>query len=279
MVMLGLALSAAACASVPEPSAPMALGATAAAPRGFVEFCRRQPADCGASPSEMVSLSLAAQGGAGSPTVAAIKYDWSGVFAGHGAPAVAANALSQGVDTPARAVVSYDWSAAFAGDRTSAAPAVQAAADPGVTLTPAIWALVNKTNETVNRGIVSVADADAYGVAEVWSTPLESGGKYGDCEDYVLEKRRALLAAGLPARALSIAVVTTASAQTHAVLLVNTNEGEYVLDNLTPWVLPWSKTSYQWRERQVAGSASRWAFAAMPAAQPSAGAILLASTR
>jgi predicted transglutaminase-like cysteine proteinase len=258
----------------------MALGATAVAPRGFVEFCRRQPTDCGASPSEMASLSLAAQDGAVSPTVAAIRYDWSGVFAGHGgAPAIAANALSQGVDTPALAVVSYDWSAAFAGDATSAAPAVQADADPGVTLTPAVWALVNKTNETVNRGIIQRTDADTYGVAEVWTTPLESGAKYGDCEDYVLEKRRALLAAGLPASALSIAVVDTVGGQTHAVLLVNTHEGEYVLDNLTPWVLPWNKTSYQWRERQVAGSASQWAFAAMSAAQPTGGAILLASTR
>jgi predicted transglutaminase-like cysteine proteinase len=289
----------------------MALGATAAAPRGFVEFCRRQPTDCGASQSEMASLSLAAQGDAGSPTVAAIKYDWSGVFAGHagapalaadalsqgvaspaqaavrydwsgvfaakgGAPVLAANALSQGIDTPARAAVSYDGFPAFAGDRTSAAPAVQMAANQPVTLTPAVWALVNRTNETVNRGIIRRTDAETYGVAEVWTTPLETGAKYGDCEDYVLEKRRALLAAGLPASALSIAVVVTRG-QTHAVLLVNTNEGEYVLDNLTPWVLPWSKTSYEWRERQVAGSASHWAMA--DAAGPQPNGLLLASLR
>ena len=45
-----------------------------------------------------------------------------------------------------------------------------------------------------------------------------------------------------------------------------TDKGEYVLDNLSAWVLPWNKTPYKWGERQVAGSASHWAVAERDAA-------------
>ena len=141
-------------------------------------------------------------------------------------------------------------------------------------LTPDLWAQINRVNAAVNRAIVRRTDIDTYGQAEVWATPLAAGVNFGDCEDYVLEKRRALMAAGVPAPALSIAVVTTSRGEQHAVLLIDTQAGEYVLDNLTPWVLPWRKTSYQWRERQVAGSPARWASARLPI-EP----LLLASLR
>ena len=38
------------------------------------------------------------------------------------------------------------------------------------------------------------------------------------------------------------------------------------LISLTPWVLPWNRTGYQWRQRQVAGAAMRWAMVEDPAA-------------
>lgn len=290
VLTLGLSLSAAACASLPEPSAPMALGAAAAAPRGFVEFCERQPGDCGASPGELAALQR--QRGASAST-AAIQYDWSGVFAGGGQTArpVAVATAPAAVATAGVGPMTYDWSQAFArqlqpavnvaaiGDPAPAAAVVAAPRGEKPALTPQLWSLINGVNERINRAIVQKTDLEAYGVDELWSTPIEAGGKYGDCEDYVLEKRRALLAAGVPKDALSIAVVSTFRGQTHAVLLVATAQGEYVLDNLSPWVLPWSKTAYQWRERQVAGSAASWAFAAgLPApAQPAR--LLLASAR
>lgn len=288
VLTLGLSLSAAACASLPEPSAPMAIGAAATAPRGFVEFCERQPGDCGASAAELASLQH--QRGLSAST-AAIQYDWSGVFAAEGqAPrAVTTPKTSTGASSAALPV-SYDWSQAFArpvtpamnvaavGDPSPAAAVVAASGSNTPALTPQLWALIGSTNERINRAIVQKTDLDAYGVDELWSTPIEAGGKYGDCEDYVLEKRRALLAAGVPKSALSIAVVSTYRGETHAVLLVDTAQGEYVLDNLSPWVLPWAKTAYQWRERQVAGSASRWAYAAaVSSAAPAR--LLLASAR
>lgn len=290
-LVVGLGFSAAACATLPEPSAPMALGAAATAPRGFVEFCGRQPGDCGASPAELDAMSRAAPKGA--PTsVAAIQFDWSGVF---GTTAPAPKAVIPVATAPAPSgdtAFSFDWTQVFARQlQAPVAPSAADAAEPAIAvaepmpsaeklpLTPSLWSLVTRTNETVNRAIVQRTDAQAYGVEEIWSTPLQAGVQVGDCEDYVLEKRRALIGAGLPKEALSIAVVTTSKGQSHAVLLVDTDAGEYVLDNLSPWVLPWTKTTYQWRERQVAGSAARWAFAAGPALETSAPRLLLASLR
>jgi predicted transglutaminase-like cysteine proteinase len=251
----------------------MAMGAVAAAPLGYVEFCERQPADCDATPAEIREMRAASLGS--STSVAAIAYDWSSAF-----KAVGLSPAKIATPEPASplATASYDWSAAFAqaqmernaasapGEAASAAtPVVHRPASPGA----------------VNRAIAERSDQEIYAISEFWTTPLQSGLNSGDCEDYVLEKRRALVQAGLPASALSIAVVDTARGETHAVLLVSTDKGDYVLDNLNAWVLPWRKTSYQWRERQVDGSASRWAYASEGLQQPAAQSpkLLLASAR
>ena len=276
----------------------MALGATAAAPRGFVQFCERQPVDCGASARELGELRRASAQNEGAPTVAAISFDWASVFT---RPAAEAGLAPAAYAAPP-AALTFDWTSTFAADRArrELASATPTAAPPVVSpqvtaqaparltavgaepdrapasavklpMSPTTWSLLTRTNDGVNRAIAQRTDLETYGASEVWALPLVAGLRFGDCEDYVLEKRRALLAAGLPPTVLSIAVVVTSKGETHAVLLVATDEGEYVLDSLTPWVLPWSKTAYQWRERQVSGSASRWAFAA---ASPS---VLLAS--
>lgn len=234
--MLGVGLSTAACASLPEASNPMGLGGAAAPPQGFVQFCERQPADCGATAAELDAMRLAASQTVASP-VAAISFDWTAVFA------------------------QQRGAAPLAGQRPTPTVA-RLARSSTVLLDGKTWAMLTSTNDAINRAIAQGSDLAVYGVAEQWATPLESGRRLGDCEDYVLEKRRALIAAGLPASALSIGVVVTDRRATHAVLLVATDRGEYVLDNLTPWVLPWAKTGYEWRERQVAGSAFNWALAA-----------------
>lgn len=290
--MLGLALSSAACASMPQGSAPMALGAQAVAPRGFVQFCERQPADCGASPAELRQMELAAAQGAAQP-VAAITYDWSQVFP----PARAAQtvAVDAAALTPAAASAGYDWSAVFAQAKVSregspvtkaswTPPPARVAARRQPLSLKAVWPLLTSTNDRINRAISERTDQEIYGVSEYWALPLESGVTSGDCEDYALEKRHALIAAGVPAEALSIAVVQTVRGDTHAVLLVATDHGEYVLDNLSAWVVPWTQAGYTWRERQVAGSPSQWKYAAggepQPAPQPlQAPRLLLASAR
>ncbi len=110
----------------------------------------------------------------------------------------------------------------------------------------------------MNRAIKPQPDWQTVGVAERWDLPLEEGLTGGDCEDYVLEKRRALVAAGVPWQNLSIAIAKTSWGEAHAVLLVLTDRGELVLDNLSSWVTPWQDENYHWLERQAPGKTFEW---------------------
>lgn len=112
-------------------------------------------------------------------------------------------------------------------------------------------------NRHINRTIRAVSDQVAFGKAEYWTIP-RGANAVGDCEDYVLAKREALIEAGTPAQALSIAVVRTRRGDLHTVLLVATAEGEVVLDNLSQWIVSWREAPYTWHQRQARGSALTW---------------------
>ena len=58
-------------------------------------------------------------------------------------------------------------------------------------------------------------------------------------------KRRALIKAGLPASSLRIAYVKTRAGVGHAILVVKTSKGDYVLDNLNRSVRPLSQSGYR----------------------------------
>ena len=128
---------------------------------------------------------------------------------------------------------------------------------PIVSLDKAGWQLVKSINRTVNRRIRRGSDARTFGVEDFWQAPTEAGAR-GDCEDYVLAKRADLISAGIPADTLSIAIVTTRWGESHAVLLVATDTGEFVLDNLSPWISRWDQVDYVWQERQAPGRIFDW---------------------
>lgn len=117
------------------------------------------------------------------------------------------------------------------------------------------WRLLNKINDEVNDEIEPITDQDHWGVVERWDYPTD--GK-GDCEDFVLEKRRRLIAAGLPRQALLISVVRDRKGDGHAVLLVKTDRGDYVLDNQAATILPWTETGYGFVKRQSEENPNKW---------------------
>lgn len=98
-------------------------------------------------------------------------------------------------------------------------------------------AVIKKVNASVNRAIAPRND----GAVDDWSANSASG----DCEDYVLAKRRALIKAGFSPSALRIAYVTTSWGEGHAILVVKTNRGDVVLDNLNGTVRPLSQSGYR----------------------------------
>ncbi len=189
------------------------------------------------------------------------RVTWAEVF--KAGPAAAPAAIA-----PAPSVGKFDWSAHFAATapRTTmeVSPAVLRrveAAPSHPVLDEKLWAQLNKVNRKINHDLVRRSDQDGYGREDYWATPLSDGeAAFGDCEDYVLEKRRALATAGVPQSAMSAAIVTTSWGETHAVLLVDTDKGEYVLDNLSSFIVPWAKAGYVWRERQF-GAAFTWGLA------------------
>ena len=97
-----------------------------------------------------------------------------------------------------------------------------------VVLSPKAWTDLVRVNEWVNNHVKPMTDLEHWGVVERWNYPDDG---YGDCEDYVLLKRKMLMQAGWPREALLITVVRDKKGEGHAVLTVKTDKGEYVLDN------------------------------------------------
>jgi predicted transglutaminase-like cysteine proteinase len=121
-------------------------------------------------------------------------------------------------------------------------------------MTGRLWRKIASVNLAVNDSVKPMSDLDVYGKDEVWAYPHG----VGDCEDYVLEKRRILLAGGIPASNLLITVVRKPDGEGHAVLTVRTDKGDFVLDNLSGAVRQWFETGYRYLKRQASDNAGHW---------------------
>ena len=134
-----------------------------------------------------------------------------------------------------------------------------------IVLTPKAWSDLVKVNNWVNETIKPMTDLDHWGVVERWNYPDDG---YGDCEDYVLQKRRMLLKAGWPREALLITVVRDTKGDGHAVLTVKTNRGEFILDNERNEIVAWNKTGYRFVKRQSQSDPNTWVSLGEPRTAP-----------
>ncbi|MGU3539740.1 transglutaminase-like cysteine peptidase [Methylobacterium sp. A54F] len=116
-----------------------------------------------------------------------------------------------------------------------------------IALTPSAWSTIVSVNRRVNRSLRAMTDQDHWNVPDRWDL-AEDG--IGDCEDFQLLKRHLLVAAGLPRRAMRMTVVIDERGEGHAVLTLITDRGDYVLDNKTNAILPWSQTGYTFIKRE-----------------------------
>jgi predicted transglutaminase-like cysteine proteinase len=269
----GLLTAAPAAASERAPA--MTLGAIEAPPAGFLELCSRAPEHCtaAAAPSAadlevlrqqasrtyfslafgrpLPDAAPAREAPAAGPAPAPVKSFAALVRPGAGfgralpAPAVEPDADAE---APVEALAAADLA-------RPAVARVRAPEAAPLTLERADWRRVQRINREINRAIRHREDRDVYGRADLWAAG-DSG--VGDCEDYALAKRAALIQAGVPARALSIALVETRRGESHAVLLIDTDKGAMVLDNLSPWIRRWDQTPYTWIARQTPGDPLTW---------------------
>lgn len=98
---------------------------------------------------------------------------------------------------------------------------------------------LRQVNFQVNRSIEPQYDAPGE---DDWEADVAAG----DCEDYVLTKRRRLIELGWSPNALRVAIAYTPNNNGHAVLVVSTSKGDLVLDNRNNAVLNWRDTDLRW---------------------------------
>lgn len=121
-------------------------------------------------------------------------------------------------------------------------------------LTEERWKTMLDVNYTANTTITPMTDMEIYGVEERWAYPTT----VGDCEDFVLLKRKMLMNKGFSASNLLITVVLQPNGEGHAVLTVRTDRGDFVLDNMRNKVMNWSETEYTYLKRQDTVNPGRW---------------------
>jgi len=106
---------------------------------------------------------------------------------------------------------------------------------------------LEQVNSYVNQNVAPVTDLELYGKVEWWTYPT---AWKGDCEDYVLLKRRMLMERGWPESMLLITVVRDENNEGHAVLTARTDAGDLVLDNKRKDIVRWTDTPYTYVKQQ-----------------------------
>jgi predicted transglutaminase-like cysteine proteinase len=108
-------------------------------------------------------------------------------------------------------------------------------------------------NRDVNRAITPKADEGGV-LDERWHILPNAGA----CHDYAVTKRHELLQRGWPSRSLLLAEVVVPSGEHHLVLVVRTDDGDLVLDNLNAGMRQWTRTPYQWVRIQSPADPNMW---------------------
>lgn len=115
---------------------------------------------------------------------------------------------------------------------------------------PELLSLLQETNASVNGSLQFSPDPENSGLEEYWDYPKRG---VGDCEDFVLEKRRLLVEAGLPSASLTCGIAFhEVQLYPHAILFAETTAGTFVLDNLHDEVMCWDALPYFYTRRERA---------------------------
>ena len=254
----------------------MPVGQQVVPPFGYLVFCKQSPANCeqprevaaqvqpiaANPPQEEAPLATASLGA----TKPAYRSD-GGIALPRAKPANLGD-----VATTQRLTLQLPASAARLEMRPEASVLPQTSAHPDLgvqrvnaivppilqqtmALTSARWHELTAINTRVNDQVRPVRDEVLYQRSEWWAYPTNNAG---DCEDYALMKRKLLLAKGWPASALLLATANQWNGEGHAVLVVVTDRGDFVLDNQTGTIVGWQDAPYKWISRQSQEDPNKW---------------------
>jgi predicted transglutaminase-like cysteine proteinase len=93
------------------------------------------------------------------------------------------------------------------------------------------YKLASRINSDVNASVTWMSDSEQFGVPEFW---CEARNGFDDCDGYALLKRELLRRQGFDADKIHIAtcwINVKADNTGHCVLIVETDKGQFVLDN------------------------------------------------
>mgnify|MGYP003403100692 FL=1 len=92
------------------------------------------------------------------------------------------------------------------------------------------YSVAERINSNVNASVTYKTDLEQYSKPEFWV----EAGRFGDCEDYALLKRALLKEQGFDAEKIHLAtcwINVKADDTGHCVLIVETDNGQFILDN------------------------------------------------
>lgn len=110
------------------------------------------------------------------------------------------------------------------------------------------YLIAHQVNAQVNENTTYCTDMAAYARPDFWD---EANG-IGDCEDYALAKRKAFRDMGYGEHC-HLALCWTEHGEYHAVLIADTTDGQFVLDNRLPRPAAKQDTFYKWDKWEKSG--------------------------
>ena len=119
--------------------------------------------------------------------------------------------------------------------------------------------IAQRVNQWVNHRVRYVEDQRNYRENDVWATAEQTAASgRGDCEDFAILKMQMLLAAGVDADSVKLVLLRDLAVNAdHALLLVSTDAGKLVLDNMTDRVYDGSRAN-DFRPVLSFSGARRW---------------------
>jgi len=133
--------------------------------------------------------------------------------------------------------------------RIRAARGMDTTDDGAVRLTDRLFSQLQTVNDSVNKRIRPTLD-----VGRDWRI----GRSAGNCKDFAINKQHELLQMGWPSSAVLLAHARTSQGEEHLVLVARTDQGDWVLDNLSTSVRRWSVNMYQWQMVQSPDNTGSW---------------------
>jgi predicted transglutaminase-like cysteine proteinase len=119
-----------------------------------------------------------------------------------------------------------------------------------VALTEQVWAELDAVNRAVNAAIRPERETGP----DRWRLDTMAG----DCDDYAVQKRQALIERGYPAGAIALAMARLPHGEMHLVAVFRSDRGDFVLDNRSNEIRAWTSLPYRFQMMTAGADPRRW---------------------